>query len=62
MPLLEKNFQTAVVDHLCHLADFAREDDGWLNFSAKWRVAAFAKDSDDGIRIALRDLLGLQKI
>ncbi|MGB7728073.1 MAG: tRNA lysidine(34) synthetase TilS, partial [Candidatus Acidiferrum sp.] len=58
MPLLEKQFQPAVVDHLCRLADLARADDGWLNFSAKWRVAALAKDSDDGIRIRVRDLLG----
>ncbi len=58
MPLLEKQFQPAVVDHLCRLADLARTDDGWLNFSAKWRVAALAKDSDEGIRIAVCDLLG----
>lgn len=61
MPLLEKQFQPAVVDHLCRLADLARADDGWLNFSAKWRVAALAKDSDDGIRIAAGDLLGSPK-
>jgi tRNA(Ile)-lysidine synthase len=58
MPLLEKQFQPAVVDHLCRLAALARADDGWLNFSAKWRVAALAKDSGDGIRIGIRGLLG----
>ncbi len=58
MPLLEKQFQPAVVDHLCRLANLARADDGWMNFSAKWRVAALAKDSDDGIRIRVGDLLG----
>jgi tRNA(Ile)-lysidine synthase len=58
MPLLEKQFQPAVVKHLCGLADLARADDGWLNFCAKWRVASLAKDSEEGIRIAIRDLLG----
>ncbi len=30
MPLLEKQFQPAVVEHLCQLAEFAREDEAYL--------------------------------
>ena len=30
MPLLEKQFQSAVVEHLCQLAEFAREDEAYL--------------------------------
>ena len=58
IPFLEKQFQPAVVEHLCQLAELAREDDASLNFSAGCRVTALAKKEKDGLRIGIQDLLG----
>ena len=57
MPLLEKQFQPAVVEHLCQLASFAREDEAWLESSAALRVFLNAKEDKGEWRISLRDLL-----
>jgi tRNA(Ile)-lysidine synthase len=57
MPLLEKEFQPAVIEHLCQLADLAREDEAWLESSAELRVFLNAREEDGKWRIALRDLL-----
>ncbi|MGB7844817.1 MAG: tRNA lysidine(34) synthetase TilS [Candidatus Acidiferrum sp.] len=57
MPLLEKQFQPAVVTHLCKLADLAREDDAWLESSAELRVFLNAKEDNGTWRISLRDLV-----
>jgi len=57
MPLLEKQFQPAVVEHLRQLADLAREDNAWLESSAELRLFLNAKESQGEWRIALRDLL-----
>jgi tRNA(Ile)-lysidine synthase len=57
MPLLQKQFQPAVVDHLCRLADFAREDEAWLESSAELRLFLSAREDKTGWRISLRDLL-----
>ena len=57
MPLLEKQFQPAVVEHLCQLASFAREDEAWLESSAALRVFLNAKEDRGEWRISLRDLL-----
>ena len=57
MPLLEKQFQPAVVEHLCQLADLAREDEAWLESSAELRVFLNAKEDKGEWRISLRDLL-----
>jgi tRNA(Ile)-lysidine synthase len=56
MPLLEKQFQAAVVEHLCQLAELAREDDAWLESSAELRVFLSAKEEKGEWRIQLRDL------
>jgi tRNA(Ile)-lysidine synthase len=61
IPFLEKQFQPALVEHLCQLADLARADDGSLNFSAEIRVMALAKKQNGEIRIRLDDLLGPQR-
>jgi tRNA(Ile)-lysidine synthase len=58
VPLLEKQFQPAVVEHLSQLADRAREDDGHLNFSAKVRVSVLAKKVNGEMRISIKDLMG----
>ena len=56
MPLLEKQFQPATVEHLCRLAEFAREDDAYLNCTAEFRAAALSKTSGDGIRMNALEL------
>jgi tRNA(Ile)-lysidine synthase len=58
VPFLEKQFQPAVVEHLCQLADLARADDGHLNFSAKIRVEVLAKKEGEALRILVQDLIG----
>jgi tRNA(Ile)-lysidine synthase len=57
LPLLEKQFQPAVVAHLCQLADLAREDDAWLESSAELRLFLSAKEDQNGWRISLHDLI-----
>jgi len=57
MPLLEKQFQPAVVEHLCQLADLAREDDAWLESSAELRLFLNAKEDKGAWHISLRDLI-----
>ncbi|HYA78705.1 MAG TPA: tRNA lysidine(34) synthetase TilS [Candidatus Bathyarchaeia archaeon] len=57
MPLLEKKFQPAVAEHLCQLADLAREDEAWLESSAELRVFLNAKEEKGEWRISLGDLL-----
>ncbi len=56
MPLLEKKFQPAVVDHLCQLADLAREDDAWLDSSAQLRLFLDAREENRAWRVSLADL------
>jgi tRNA(Ile)-lysidine synthase len=57
MPLLQKNFQPAVVEHLCQLAEMAREDEAYLDAQVgAWR-RALAQASPHEVRIALADLL-----
>jgi tRNA(Ile)-lysidine synthase len=57
LPLLEKEFQPAVVEHLCQLANLAREDDAWLDSSAELRVFLNAKETADGWRLSIWDLI-----
>ena len=58
MPVLEKQFQPAVVEHLGQLADLAREDEAWLAASAQLRLRLSAKEEKGEWSILLRDLLG----
>ncbi len=57
MPVLEKQFQPAVVGHLCQLAELAREDEAWLESSAELRLFLNAKESNGEWSIALKDLV-----
>jgi tRNA(Ile)-lysidine synthase len=57
MPLLEKEFQPAVVEHLCQLAEMAREDEAWLESSAELRLFLNARENDGEWSIALKDLV-----
>jgi tRNA(Ile)-lysidine synthetase-like protein len=58
IPFLEKEFQPAVVEHLCQLAELAREEDAWLESSAELRVFLNAKEEKDGWRVPVRELVG----
>jgi tRNA(Ile)-lysidine synthase len=58
IPLLEKQFQPAVVAHLCQLAEFAREDEAWLESATEQRVAVGAKEEKGVWRVPVRELAG----
>jgi tRNA(Ile)-lysidine synthase len=56
LPLLEKQFQHAIVEHLETLAELAREDEAHLNQTAESLVFALAKKSRDAVRVPLSAL------
>jgi tRNA(Ile)-lysidine synthase len=58
LPLLEKQFQRNIVEHLATLADLAREDEADLQSCAELRVRAVAKATEDGLRIPAKDIAG----
>jgi tRNA(Ile)-lysidine synthase len=57
LPLLERNFQAGVVGHLCALAEFAREDEAFLDWLARTQCASSSKQDEDAARIAIGDLM-----
>ena len=57
LPLLEKQFQPAIVEHLATLADLAREDEAFFDAAVEARAAAVPQ-SAEGVRIAITDLFG----
>jgi tRNA(Ile)-lysidine synthase len=57
LPLLEKHFQPAVVEHLATLAGLAREDEVFLDAVAQERLAALAETHAGRIQIRTSDLL-----
>src|SRR5258708_461862 len=57
LPLIEKQFQPAVVEHLTTLADLASEDEAFLEAVAARRVAELVQKGGEGLRIAATDLL-----
>jgi tRNA(Ile)-lysidine synthase len=61
LPLLEKRFQPAVVQHLSSLADLAREDEQFLNALAAGFISEHATISAGAAKIAIADLLGPQR-
>ncbi|MGH9742208.1 MAG: tRNA lysidine(34) synthetase TilS [Candidatus Acidiferrum sp.] len=52
LPLLEKKFQPGVVEHLASLAEFAREDEEFLDWFAGEQCEALAKKARNETRIA----------
>jgi tRNA(Ile)-lysidine synthase len=58
LPLLEKTFQPAAVEHLCKLAELAREDEAFLELLTRRRAAAIFQKDGDGARVSVRELLG----
>ena len=57
LPLLEKQFQPVVVEHLAALAELAREDEAFLDAIAQERLAELADNRPGSIRIKAGDLL-----
>jgi tRNA(Ile)-lysidine synthase len=58
LPLLEKQFQPAVVEHLATLASLAREDEAALETDAELRVSVVAQKTEGVLRIPARDIAG----
>jgi tRNA(Ile)-lysidine synthase len=56
LPLLEKQFQPAIVEHLATLAELAREDEGFLDALVEERVRAAVRENNGQERIAVDDL------
>ncbi len=57
LPLLEKQFQPAIVEHLTTLAELAREDEAFLEAIAEEHLRAAMQKCNEGERIAVNDLL-----
>jgi tRNA(Ile)-lysidine synthase len=62
LPLLEKQFQPAIVEHLATLANLAREDEAELQSQAELRVSAVAQETEGGWRIPARDIASPQSV
>jgi tRNA(Ile)-lysidine synthase len=60
IPLLEKHFHPAVVEHLANLADLAREDEAFLEAIAKKRAAAIFERKAGTARVCVEDLLTIR--
>lgn len=65
LPLLERQFQPEIVQHLATLAELARDDDSFLNILAEGRLSVAqavngeAEESNVAfVRVPLRDLIG----
>lgn len=61
LPLLEKQFQPAVVEHLATLADLAREDEAFFEAFVKERAALAVREHDGGFSIPNAALFGRVK-
>lgn len=57
LPLLEKDFQSGVVEHLASLAEFAREDEEFLDLLARERCEELVRTTGEETRISRRGLL-----
>ncbi len=62
LPLLEKQFQPAAVEHLDALAAFAREDNTYMDFAAAFHVDALCKRENGAISIDIPELLKTQQL
>jgi tRNA(Ile)-lysidine synthase len=61
MPFLEKTFPGPIVEHLCQLAELAREDNTYLDLAARVRVHEVAKQGSDGFSVPASEFAGRQK-
>src|SRR6266853_174643 len=60
MPVLEEQFQSAVVEHLATLAELAREDEAFLERLVDSGIRKFVERGTGSARIAISELLGFQ--
>jgi tRNA(Ile)-lysidine synthase len=60
MPILEKQFQPAVVEHLATLAELAREDEAFLEGLVDSRIRRFVEHETGTARIPVSELLGFE--
>ena len=58
LPLLEKQFQLAIVEHLTTLANLSREDEAFFEALLKERMALAVQERDGGLRVSVADLFG----
>jgi tRNA(Ile)-lysidine synthase len=61
LPLLEKQFQPGVVNHLATLAELAREDEAFFDAIVEERMTELAQKSAGGMRIGIGYLLDPSK-
>jgi tRNA(Ile)-lysidine synthase len=61
MPLLERQFHPAVVEHLCQLAEFSRDDEAYLDSQAVELAKKFMQVGQHDLCIPLGELLGHPK-
>ena len=57
LPLLEKQFQPAIVKHLVTLTELAREDEAFFEAMVGERAGELVHKSREGVRISVTDLL-----
>jgi tRNA(Ile)-lysidine synthase len=57
LPLMEKQFQPAIVEHLATLAELAREDEEYFDAVVEERAAALVRKRGEGAQIPIADLL-----
>lgn len=57
LPLLERHFQPATVEHLCQLAELAREDEAYLDCQATLREKEMTQAAQNATRLALSNFL-----
>lgn len=57
LPLLEKQFQTVVIDHLGTLAELAREDDAFLDALAKGYKKTMVRQAGGKSTVGIADLI-----
>src|SRR5262249_51883523 len=56
LPMLEKQFQPAAVEHLCQLAELAREDNEYLEMVAANRISEICPKKEANFAIAIEEL------
>src|SRR3984893_13547908 len=61
IPLLEKQFQPAVVQHLATLAELAREDEAFFDVLIRERIQEVVDTTSGSARITIEGLLGCGK-
>jgi tRNA(Ile)-lysidine synthase len=61
LPILEKDFNSGVVEHLCQLAELARDDEDFLEARAAEWIQHFAEQKAGTVTLQLGDLLPAPK-